>query len=67
MDKSHLTPESRAILSWLVFFGQRENFDRLACAIRNARSALAAVPSTGCAATCGNLADAQSKEPKLPH
>ena len=42
MDKSQLTPESRGILSWLVFFGRRENFDRLASAIRDARSALAA-------------------------
>lgn len=42
MDKSHLTPESRSILSWLVFFGQRENFDRLVSAIHDARSALAA-------------------------
>ena len=42
MDKSHLTPESRSILSWLVFFGWRENFDRLVCAIRDARHALQA-------------------------
>jgi len=42
MDKSQLTLESRGILSWLAFFGQRENFDRLVSAIRHTRSALAA-------------------------
>jgi hypothetical protein len=42
MDKSQLTLESRGILSWLAFFGRRENFDRLVSAIRHTRSALAA-------------------------